>query len=221
MSSPRSSSRLLTLHAVRLAGFADEEALADRALLSLDAIRAVLEDAVRADEVETVSFADARGWILTELGHSRLSALLQDQVTAAEARDVVATTKAVFEQPDGVNERFIEVVSRWQLRSTAPTQGPAEDDEAEEVHALFSELATLGRRLRSVLAELIAHLPRFGRYPAQYDAAVRRARTDGLGWVTGVGVLSCHALWAELHQDLRSTAGGDRPAEPESRGERR
>ena len=134
---------------------------------------------------------------------------------------MVATTKAAFEQPDGINERFVEVVPRWQLRSTAPTQGPAGADEAEEVDALLTELEKLGRRLRSLLVELIAHLPRFGRYPAQYDAAVHRARTDGLGWVTGVGILSCHALWAELHQDLRSTAGGDRPAEPENRGERR
>lgn len=223
MSSPRSSSRLLTLHAVRLTGFADEENLADHALLSLEEIRAVLEDAARAGEVEAMSFADAQGWILTELGLSRLATLLHDEVDAAKAQDTVATTIAAFEEPEGINARFVESVSRWQLRSTAPTQGTAGLDEAvgiDALPALLSELAVLGRQLRSVLAELIERLPRFGRYPAQYDLAVRRARTDGLGWVTGVGILSCHAVWAELHQDLRSTAGGDRPTGPEGRGSR-
>lgn len=210
MSSSRSSSRLLTLQAVRLAGFAEEEALADRALLPRDEIHAELEAAAWAGEVEVMRFADARGWILTEPGRSRLAGLLEAEVSAAEAQGAVTTAITAFEAPQGINERFVEIVSRWQLRSTAPTQESPRADEAEDVAALLAELAVLGRRLRSVLAELIEHLPRLGRYPAQYDLAVSRAGTDGLGWVTGVGLLSCHVVWAELHQDLRSTAGEDR-----------
>lgn len=210
MSPLRSSSRLLSLHAVRLAGFGDEEALADRARLPREEVRAVLEDALRAGEVEAMSFADARGWILTDVGLSRLAALLEEEVVEAEAQGVAATTIAAFEAPQGINECFVELVSRWQLRSTAPAQGPTGTGEEEGARALLLELAVLGEQMRSVLAALIVHLPRFGRYPAQYDLAVRRAGTDGVGWVTGVGILSCHAVWAELHQDLRSTAGGGR-----------
>lgn len=217
MSSRCLSDRLLTLHAVRLAGFADEEALADRALLPLEEIRIALEGAARDGELETMSFADARGWILTESGLSRLADLLEEEASAAEAQGVVARTVTAFEDPQGINARFVETVSQWQLQSTAPTQGSTVADGKQGADALLAELAAFGGQLRLMLTELIEHLPRFGRYPAQYDLAVSRARAEGLGWVTGVGILSCHVVWAELHQDLRSTAGGDRATDPGSR----
>lgn len=207
----RSTPELLTLQALRLAGFAEERAIADRALLPAGQLGDLLDGAVRSGYVEPLRFAEAHGWILTETGHARLAALLERDVDDADARDVLATTIAEFERPEGINARFVETVSKWQLRSTAAVQ-PALGA-AEDLEALLSELAVLGERLRTVLAALSDRLPRFGRYPAHYDLAMRRARSEGLGWVTGVGILSCHAVWAELHQDLRSSVGEDRTPE--------
>lgn len=215
MTAVRSGVELLSLQALRLAGFADVDAIADRALLPADEIRTVIDRATRAGLVEPLSFAEAHGWILTDTGRSHLSVLLAHDVDRAGAREVLTSATAEFERPAGINARFIEKISIWQLRSTSSVQAPpdADADGAQELDQLCAALIALGRELRSLLAPLIDCLPRFGRYPAQYDIAVRRARTEGLRWVTGVGVLSCHGVWAELHQDLRSSVGEDRSAE--------
>ncbi|MGO1227969.1 hypothetical protein ACT3SQ_11150 [Brachybacterium sp. AOP42-C2-15] len=207
MTAARSGTELLTLQALRLAGFADADVIADRALLPADEILTVIDQATRTGLVEPLSFAEAHGWILTDLGRAHLSVLLARDVDGAGAREVLSATSTEFERPAGINARFVETVSMWQLRSTSPVQAVPDAEGARELEQLLTALTALGRELRSLLAPLLNCLPRFGRYPAQYDIAVGRARTEGLRWVTGVGVLSCHAVWAELHQDLRSSTG--------------
>lgn len=211
MTPARSTPELLTLQALRLAGCADQEAIADRALLRHDTLRAHLDEAERAGFVEPLSFAETRGWILSDTGQAHLAALLERDLEDAAARQVLAATLTEFERTGGINARFVQTVSQWQLRSTATVQFSAPEG-TEDLETLLAELTVLGEQLRAVLAALIDRMPRFGRYPAQYDSALRRARTEGLGGVTGVGNLSCHTVWAELHQDLRSTAGQGRAA---------
>lgn len=214
-----SAAELLVLQALRLAGLADESAITDRSLLTPDGVRPVLEDALRAGDAEQMSFADVHGWMLTEAGRDRLGTLLRDELAAADARSVLVAMRETFEEPGGINARFVEVVSRWQLRSTAPTRSPIDPGDLGAFEALLEELSRLGRSLRQMLAAPTTRLPRLGRYPGQFDRAVAAARTEGLHWVTGIGILSCHTVWAELHQDLRSTlAAGPDPgpcSEPE------
>lgn len=207
MTTRGASAELLTVHALRLAGFADEEGIADRALLPDHRIRRVLDDAARAGHARTMSFADAHGWILTESGRIHLASLLEAEVEEAGARTVL---NAVIERFDAINGEFVETVSRWQLRSTASTGAPPTGADAQAFDALLSHLSAFGDELDIVLAALVSVLPRFGRYPVQYALAVRRAQDEGLRWVTGVGLLSCHLVWAELHQDLLSTLGRER-----------
>lgn len=207
MTTQGASAELLTVQALRLAGFSDEEGIADRALLPDDQIRRVLEDAARAGQARTMSFADAHGWILTESGQVHLAALLEAEVEDAGAREVLS---AVIEKFEGINGEFVESVSQWQLRSTESAGAPPAGADAHAVDMLLSHLSALGEELYIVLASLVGVLPRFGRYPAQYALAVRRARDEGLQWVTGLGLLSCHVVWAELHQDLLSTLGRER-----------
>lgn len=207
MTAERSGPELLTLQALRLAGFADVDAIADRALLPAEEILMLIDRATRAGHVEPLRFAEAHGWILSDPGTAHLSALLAHDVDEAGAREVLSTTSAEFERPAGLNDRFVEGISRWQLCSTSSTQPLPESVDAQELEQLLAALTALGRELRALLAPLTGRLPRFGRYPAQYDLAVGRAHAEGLRWVTGVGVLSCHTVWAELHQDLRSTVG--------------
>lgn len=202
---------LLVLQALRLAGLADEAAIAERAMLSPQEVRPVLESALRGGHAERTIVLDVRGWVLTEAGEQHLGALLRDELAAAGARGVLGAMRETFEEPGGMNARLVEVVSRWQLRSTSPTSSPVEPGDREDFEALLEELSRLGRSLRRMLSTPTQRLPRLGRYPVQFDRAVAAARTEGLHWVTGLGILSCHTVWAELHQDLRSTlaAGTD------------
>ena len=201
------SAELETLQAVRLAGFAGEEMLAKRARRPLALLRQDLGRCADAGHIEQMSFAATSGWILTETGSERLAVLLEAEVGAAGARAVL---EAVLQDFEEINGEFVEVVSRWQLRATEHGGHGAAEPGSADLTALTRHLSALGEHLEGVLDPAIEILPRFERYPAQYTAALARARTQGLRWITGVGILSCHVVWAELHQDLLSSLGRDR-----------
>lgn len=211
MSAPRVE--LLTLQTVRLAGFADDEVLAERAQRTVEEARDDLHRCAEAGHVERMSFAETTGWILTDRGSARVAALLAAEVDAAGATRVLGTALEAFED---INGDFVETVSRWQLRSTERGGPGLAEIEAAEYAALLTRLSALGTQLRAVLAPVTKVLPRFGRYPVQYRCALDRARTAGLSSITGIGTLSCHVVWAELHQDLLSTLGRDRTPDPRS-----
>lgn len=210
MSDQAEASELLVLQAVRLAGVANGDAILDRAYVSEEEADRVLQAATATQLVEPFTFGDTSGWIITEAGSSRLATLLRNEVDTHTAAVALEATITTF---DALNEEFVGLISRWQLESTSSSSTGFGTAAAPEVNDLLSRLAIIGSRLREALAELVRTLPRFGRYPAQYAAALDRAETEGLRWVTGVGLLSCHAVWAELHQDLLSTLGRDRLAD--------
>ncbi|MGM7666715.1 hypothetical protein [Microbacterium sp. A93] len=79
---------------------------------------------------------------------------------------------------------------------------------------MLRELNEQGESLGHLLEDLTHRLPRFTRYPRQFAAAVQKARASEDRWVAGVGILSCHTVWAELHQDLLASLGRARGAEP-------
>lgn len=199
-SNARRSSALRTLQAVRLAGVGDTEALADRALLTEEDLWSTLADASARGLVERGGFADLQGWIITARGQTELASMLAAEVNSSGAGPILGATLDRFEV---VNARFVDVISAWQLRSPAVEQ----PGDAADIAALLRTLAELGDRLTESLAELVPLLRRFGRYPAQYRLALRRADSEGERWISGLGIPSCHVVWAELHQDLLSTAG--------------
>lgn len=194
-----SSAELRTLQSVRLAGIAEADALEDRALLTDENLSAALAEASGRGLIQRGGFADLQGWVITDRGQAELVAMLAAEVTGSGAGPVLAATLERFE---AINARFVEVVSGWQLRERPGN--------LVEVASLLPTLAELGDRLAETLAELVPLLPRFGRYPAQYRLALRRAESEGERWISGLGIPSCHVIWAELHQDLLSTAGRSR-----------
>lgn len=203
---------LLTLQTVRLAGFAEEEALAERSRRLVGEVQSDLHRCAEAGHVERMSFAETSGWILSSRGSARLAALLAAEVDDAGAKAVLDAALEAFED---INGDFVETVSRWQLRSRDyGGPGLAAAAESADFAALLTFLSTLGTQLQRLLAPVVEILPRFGRYPAQYLRALDRAQSDGLPSITGIGILSCHVVWAELHQDLLSTLGRDRTPEP-------
>ena len=198
---------LLVLQSVRLTGVADRDAIVDRAFVADAVLDRTLSRAEAAGHIERFTFGDSSGWIITESGSLRLATLLRAEAARGDAGRVLGATLDAF---DPLNDRFVGTVSRWQLQSTSAATTGFGTSGTDDVAALLSSLSSMGGELRQVLAPLIVTLPRFGRYPAQFQAAIERARDDGLRWVTGVGLLSCHVLWAELHQDLLSSLGRDR-----------
>ncbi|CAL9616549.1 hypothetical protein SUDANB121_05767 [Nocardiopsis dassonvillei] len=203
----RSRPELLVLHTVRLAGFAGVEAVADRAGLAGDTVLGTLRALEGRKLVEHIAFADSAGWILTEAGKARNAELLRHELEASGARPVLEAASEDFEP---VNSRFVRMVTEWQL---APSSG-----HAEMSTGLLRELTGTADVLRGLMAGPTERLERFGRYPRQFSAALEKARSGDHRWIAGVGILSCHTVWAELHEDLLSSLGRDRSSEPHERG---
>jgi hypothetical protein len=189
----RSSSDLLTLHAVRLTGFADTGAVARRFALDPAAVTLALQAGSSAGWVTRSTFTDLTGWSLTEAGRRENERQLEEELDRADAR---GTVTAVHEDFLPLNSRVASSLTAVQL---APGDAPAHE------HA-WQGLTAVAAELRDLESRLTARLSRFARYHARFATAVFRADEDP-DWLTSISVDSCHRVWFELHEDLIATLG--------------
>ncbi len=198
----------LTLHAVRLLGFADVRRVARRFQQDLHESTERLLDMEALGWVTRSEFGGTSGWSLTERGRAEGERRLALEVDTAGARTAVA---AVHERFLPLNGRFQETVTRWQIRPLPGVPMAANDhtDHSWDDRVL-EVLGSLGRRLRPLETELTAVLARFGGYSDRFDLALDQAVRGEARWVDGVGIDSCHAVWMQLHEDLLATLGIDR-----------
>lgn len=206
-----SAPELLVLHAVRLAGMADDTAVARRTGLEPHLVTELLRDDEAYGWVTYVEFAGTGGWAITERGRERDAANLADELRATGSRPAVVAANSAFEP---LNARLVRACTDWQLRPTDGDRFAANDhtDAAWDNHVL-DELSALAGDLRLLVTELAGALPRFAGYDDRFGYAVARARSGHPEWVAGVGIPSCHAVWMELHEDLLSTLGIPRGAD--------
>lgn len=196
---------LLVLHAVRVAGVADDAAVAQRTGIDQHRVSDLLQDDEAVGWVTRVAFAGTSGWTLTERGRSEDARRLAEELDATGARDVVEDTARAFEP---LNARLVRACTDWQLRPNGQDRLASNDHADPEWDArVLSELAALDRGLHDLIEGLAEPLPRFGCYHKRYAAALAQARAGQHEWVAGIDVASCHTVWMELHQDLLSTLG--------------
>ncbi|MGC3021891.1 MULTISPECIES: transcriptional regulator [unclassified Brevibacterium] len=203
-----SAASLLVLHAVRLVGFADSEAVAERAGTShADALRQ-LSVAEHAGWVQHVAFADLDGWSLTDFGKAENERQLAAERVSADPDGVVASTYRVFLP---LNARLLRAVTDWQIKPTETHQFAPNDhfDRAWDGRVL-EELTALGTELAPLIENLSAVLARFDGYVARYELALRRAMSGELDWIDKTDIDSCHRVWFQLHEDLVATLCIDR-----------
>lgn len=182
----RSLTDLLVLHAVRLKGFADTEAVAGRFDLDSQQTAEELLDAQAYGWATRSSFADLVGWSLTDAGRRRNESRLRDELDEVGARDAVA----------GIHERFLPLNAEATQIFTAWQLGAGQDP--------TRRLADIAEALHHLETGLTAHLTRFTGYHGRFTGALARAR-DNPEWFTGMEVDSCHRVWFELHEDLVAT----------------
>lgn len=201
---------LLTLHAVRVAGMPDAATVAVRTGLD----RVVVGDLLLDDEargwVQRVEFGDLAGWSLTESGRTEDESRLAAELDRTGSRDAVAAAHDTFIR---LNARFLETVTRWQVRPQ-PWDRLAANDHSDPRWdgRVLDDLAALGHRLARVCGLLTDVLDRFAGYDERHAAALARAEAGAHVWVDGVGVDSCHTVWIQLHEDLLATLGLERGA---------
>ncbi len=202
----------LTLHAVRLLGFADARRVARRFEQDVEESAERLLDMEALGWVRRSAFGGTGGWSLTERGRAEGERRLALEVDATGARPVVA---AVHERFLPLNARFQEAVTRWQIR-LLPGAPMAANDHADHQwdDRVLEVLGSIERRLRPLESELTSVLSRFGGYSDRYGLALDKAIEGETRWVDGVGIDSCHVVWMQLHEDLlaslRITRGHER-----------
>jgi hypothetical protein len=200
MPGPSSDIATLTLHGVRLLGFARPQQVASRFGLDRAEVWENLLDCEAFGWVTRSEFAGNPGWSLTGSGRAENERRLAAELDAFGVR---STLVEVYSRFLPLNARFQEAVTRWQIR---PLPG---DPMANNDHTDFrwddrvlESLRSLGRGLIPVDTDLVTALARFGGYAERYNAAVARVVRGENRWVDGVGIDSCHVVWMQLHEPL-------------------
>lgn len=195
----------LTLHAVRILGFADTARVARRFGLDSAAVESTLEDHRASGWVTRSEFGGTAGWSLTEEGRRHNELLMAAELDDVAARPAVSAAHQAFVP---LNARFQKSVTDWQLRPIGGNALSANDhSDFRWDDRVMRSLQSVGRRLASLQADLVRALARFDGYSTRFDAATSRAVAGQHEWVDGVGIDSCHLVWMELHEDLLGTLG--------------
>lgn len=206
--SQASSPELLTLHAVRVLGFADNAAAARRFDLDPAIVDEYLLDAQANGWLTHASFAGTAGWSLTERGRSENERQLAAELARTGHSDGVRDAYAAFLPQNGL---LLRAVTDWQLRPEAGNRLSANDHtDPTWDGAVLTTLHDINRQLRPLADRLAAVLLRFSGYAARFDAALTHARAGKTAWVDRTDVDSCHRVWFELHEDLVATLGINR-----------
>lgn len=190
----------LVLHAVRLKGFADTAAIAERFNLEPAQTEEALHDAAARGWTTHSSFAGTSGWSLTESGRQENERRLADELDNTEA------VRKVYDDFLPLNALLQQACTDWQLRPTAtdPLAANDHDDPAWDAGVLH-ELKVIDQALAPIAARLTSVLPRFQGYDARFSLALARATAGETAWVDRSDVDSCHRVWFELHEDLIAT----------------
>ena len=199
MTGPRPSSMLLTLHAVRLLGFADTASVAHRFRQEPGDVELLLIDAGVRGWAVSSSFSGSRGWSLTIDGRAENERLLAEQLNSAGGQAAVNGVLADF---GALNEEVVAACSRLQLEWLSAGYRPNLAIDAQ-THQRFTRALT---SLIGLEARLTAVLTRFGGYTDRLRKAVENAATDK-AWLTATDRDSFHRIWFELHEDLIATLG--------------
>jgi hypothetical protein len=199
----RSTPELLTLHAVRLKGMANDAEVAARFALERAESDELLLDYEAFGWVTRVEFAGTSGWALTSAGRG------EDERRLAEELEATGATSAVLEAYRRflpLNGRLLAACTNWQLKPS-PNDALASNDHSDVAwdQQVLAELATLGDELDAVAEALGLHLERFQGYDVRYRKALIRALNGEAVWVARPRADSCHTVWMELHEDLLAT----------------
>ena len=203
---------LLVLHAVRLIGLADSDAIAACAGTDRDETLVALQEAEQHDWVQHLAFAGLAGWSLTDIGRVENERQLAAERRHADPERMIA---AVYRDFLPLNTRLVRAVTKWQIKPTAEDQfAPNRHDDAAWDGQVLDELAALGTELAPLITRLSDVLARFDGYSERYEAALQNAANGAHDWIDKTDVDSCHRVWFQLHEDLVATLGIDRHAEP-------
>src|SRR3954454_13856268 len=174
---PRSSvTRLLVLHAVRLKGFAEPDAVAELAGVAHDDVVKHL-DALLDDGMVVHREGRVTGWQLTATGRTEQERLLAEELDDTGTRDAVDSAYRRFL---ALNGELLEACTAWQLRDDAI------NDHADTAYdeGVIERLRSLHARAQPILTDLETALERYEGYRDRFDTALERLGDGETDWFT-------------------------------------
>jgi hypothetical protein len=207
----RSARDDLSLHGVRVLGFATAARVAGRYGLDVDAVDEHLLDFEARGWVSHLGFGDTDGWSLTDAGRTENERRLAAELDRTGAR---ATVGAVHTSFGPLNRRFTQACTDWQLRPTrADPMAFNDHSDWRWDDRVLRTLESIDGELRALCAELTTVLARYDRYADLYTAARRKVDAGQRAWVDASDRDSCHLVWMQFHEDLLATLGIPRGAD--------
>lgn len=202
-----SRSSLLALHAIRLGGFVDTQAVADRYRMPVGLAESHVRDFRERGWISYFRFGTDAGWSLTESGRAENERLLADELSECGAKTFAADVYRMFLP---LNARLVQACTAWQV-TTLPDGSMRDNDhqDAQWDRPILTELESLAKELVPLTIQLTERLARFSGYDTRFAAALSLA-ADNPEMVTGTTHDSAHRVWFEMHEDLIATLGMDR-----------
>lgn len=201
--------RLLALHALRLKGIAEADAVAEMMDLDVAAARAEL------DELVDVGLATHRpgrisGYQLSPEGKIHGLRLLAEELDRHGLRPAM---EAAYQDFLGFNRDLLEVCTAWQLRPVEGVNEVNDHTDAPYDAEVRGRLAEVHSRAVPVLAHLAGVLARFDGHRRRLQTAFDHVAAGDNDWFTKPMFPSYHSTWFELHEDLLATLGTERANE--------
>ncbi len=190
----------VVLHTLRVRGFVT----ADGFVATLgEHPSTILGGLVDAGLVRHVEARDMYG--LLPIGKDRHAELLD----SIAPRDIAAALHPGYERFLGLNDRFKQLCTDWQVRDGQP------NDHADDAYdrRCTDNLAALASDAGPVIAEMAAVMPRLARYGDRLGTAAACVAAGESKRFTGVMCESFHDIWMEFHEDLIVVQRIDRVAE--------
>ena len=113
-----------------------------------------------------------------------------------------------------LNAGVLDAVSRWQVRDVGGRPVRNDHRDAGYDAQVVDDLARLHRRAEPMLDALAGPLDRYRPYAPRLRHAVDRVTAGDRDWFARPVMPRSHTAWFELHEDLLTTLGLDRSAEP-------
>ena len=206
--SASSSPALLSLHGLRLKGFAEASVVSELYGLDAEVVTAELKKAATAD---FAMFRDGRrtGWALKPAGRVENERLLAEELDGAGQRELV---QGAYQRFLALNGQMLAVCTKWQVKDADAQVLNDHTDPAYDA-AVIGELKELDAGVQPICTDLAGVFERFSVYAPRFDIAMEKLDGGDLDWFTKPVMESYHTGWFELHEDLLATLGIDRASE--------
>ena len=172
----------------------------ERASVTLDTAELHIEELIAASDGR---FHDTpRGIMLTPEGRSWVLEMLHEERGGAD----VAEAERSYSRFAGLNQKFKQIVTEWQMASGGETDSIGWDAVVESVSQVQSGL-------QPILERNAALVPRLGSYARRFAVALDAMRLGDRSMLASPLKDSYHTVWFEYHEELIALCGRDRAKE--------